>query len=136
MTGKDCVFCEILRGERLDTEILAEGDYYIVLKPIKPVVEGHLLFIPKIHFERFTERTFLAADIFETAARWALHNPGYEDSNIIVSQGKSATQTVSHLHIHLVPRQPDDGLLLPWGKLASDHKPKSQPLSVVSDVNR
>jgi histidine triad (HIT) family protein len=34
--------------------------------------------------------------------------------NIITSAGRDATQTVDHLHLHLVPRRPGDGLALPW----------------------
>jgi histidine triad (HIT) family protein len=34
--------------------------------------------------------------------------------NFITSAGKAATQSVMHLHIHIVPRQEGDGLLLPW----------------------
>ncbi|MFI0712504.1 HIT domain-containing protein [Streptomyces inhibens] len=34
--------------------------------------------------------------------------------NVITSRGPSATQTIRHLHIHLVPRADGDGLLLPW----------------------
>jgi histidine triad (HIT) family protein len=36
------------------------------------------------------------------------------DCNLIVSKGPSATQTVAHLHLHIVPRRPGDGLALPW----------------------
>jgi histidine triad (HIT) family protein len=35
-------------------------------------------------------------------------------ANLITSKGSAATQTVFHLHVHLVPRQVDDGLPLPW----------------------
>jgi histidine triad (HIT) family protein len=46
------------------------------------------------------------------------------DFNIITSAGPSATQTVFHLHVHLVPRVPGDGLALPWtGQGKSDAAP-------------
>jgi histidine triad (HIT) family protein len=35
--------------------------------------------------------------------------------NIITSAGTEATQTVFHLHVHIVPREAGDGLELPWG---------------------
>ena len=36
------------------------------------------------------------------------------DMNLITSKGRPATQSVFHLHLHLVPRKVDDGLALPW----------------------
>lgn len=39
---------------------------------------------------------------------------GLESANFITSAGPAATQSVFHLHVHLVPRFEDDGLILPW----------------------
>ncbi len=36
------------------------------------------------------------------------------DCNVITSRGAAATQTVRHLHVHVVPRRQGDGILLPW----------------------
>lgn len=36
------------------------------------------------------------------------------DHNLIINQGPAASQTVEHLHVHYVPRRPNDGLKLPW----------------------
>lgn len=129
-TADGCVFCEIIEGKRLDTEIIGRGLEWIALVPIKPVTPGHLLFIPKMHFEGFSDSPMEAAVLVAAAGIYARQQPEmYREANIIVSQGKSATQTVPHCHLHLVPRAPDDGLIIPWGKPSHEHKPKSVPLS-------
>ena len=46
------------------------------------------------------------------------HEP--RDYNVITSAGRAATQTVMHLHFHLVPREPGDGLMLPWSDKGAD----------------
>lgn len=38
----------------------------------------------------------------------------HEAANLITSRGGAATQTVFHLHVHVVPREAGDGLALPW----------------------
>jgi histidine triad (HIT) family protein len=50
------------------------------------------------------------------AAEYCKHS-GIYDYNIITSMGEYATQTVFHLHVHIVPRRLNDGLHLPWTEL-------------------
>lgn len=121
----DCVFCDIIDGLEPAEVVITETDY-LCIKPIKPVVDGHLLFIPRTHYADAIVSPAAAAMLgilTEAAARWAWAL-GLDDCNIITSAGPAATQTVPHLHVHLVPRQADDGLRLPWGKLAHEHTPK------------
>ena len=110
-----CVFCEIVVG-RSNAEILAYMRDSVVLVPLNPVVDGHVIVISKLH----------CADAFyipskfgitaEDAASWAKHqsDPRYKSVNFITSVGIPATQSINHLHIHIVPRQTGDGLMLPW----------------------
>jgi histidine triad (HIT) family protein len=84
----------------------------IAIVPLDPVVEGHLLVIPKRHITDFTENPTISGDVVELASELAAEIGG--DFNLITSKGISATQSVFHLHIHLVPRRENDGLALPW----------------------
>lgn len=43
-------------------------------------------------------------------------------ANLITSKGADATQSVYHLHVHIAPRQADDGLHLPWTSQHTAHK--------------
>ncbi|MFG2976265.1 HIT family protein [Streptomyces sp. NPDC048331] len=106
----DCPFCEIIAG-RAPATIVRDWPDAIAIVPLNPVVDGHLLVIPKAHVVDFTEEAYVSAVTMLCAAELA------EDSgpmNLITSKGRAATQSVFHLHLHLVPRVENDGLALPW----------------------
>jgi histidine triad (HIT) family protein len=106
-----CVFCQIVAKET-PARIVAEWSNALAFSPRSPVVSGHVLVIPKIHVMDFAEDPKISGDVMERAAQLAriVNVP----MNLITSWGVAATQTVFHLHLHLVPRKPGDGLLLPW----------------------
>lgn len=106
MTG--CVFCDrIDRGdcERVNSEV-------VTFEPLHPVTPGHVLVVPWKHVRDFTERPSLTGHVMAAAAEVAKEFGG--PCNVITSAGADATQTVFHLHVHLVPRHSGDGLALPW----------------------
>jgi histidine triad (HIT) family protein len=107
----DCVFCKIIEGTE-PAEILADDGVCITIVPLNPVTEGHVLVIPKTHVRDFADDHIVSAYTMVTASLYAYRNPG--EYNLITSRGKNATQSVFHLHIHLVPRRENDGLALPW----------------------
>jgi histidine triad (HIT) family protein len=104
----DCVFCDIVQGKAPAT-VLHEWDDAIAIVPLGPVVEGHTLVIPKRHVADAASDPETSAATMRRAAEivpWP--------ANIITSLGAEATQSVWHLHLHLVPRAENDGLALPW----------------------
>ena len=107
-----CPFCEILAG-RAPAEIVGEWPDMIAIVPLNPVTEGHVLVIPRQHVKDAKEVPWITGNAFMRAAQLS-DGP----CNLITSVGVEATQTVRHLHVHLVPRRVDDGLLLPWTALA------------------
>ena len=108
-----CVFCDYAGPSEIIAEYLG-GDVFVI-EPINPVTEGHVLVIPRVHIANFTDKPSHVFDAVMTAARW--HARSYLRScNLITSKGEAATQTVSHLHVHLVPRRKNDGLKLPWSE--------------------
>lgn len=109
----DCVFCEIVRGEA-PAEIVWEGDRALAFVPLDPVTPGHALVIPKVHVANALMRPALTADVFGSAAYYANIVKDCSGVNLITSAGESATQSVFHLHVHVVPRRENDGLRLPW----------------------
>lgn len=106
----DCVFCKKLRERSV--KIFPGNVAYFT--PLNPVIEGHLLFIPAFHVTDFTELPNVTGRVMKAAAQYARHAGGEWDWNVITSKGSLATQTVFHLHVHLVPRVAGDGLHLPW----------------------
>ena len=107
-----CPFCEIAAG-RAPAEMVHEWDHVIAFRPLKPVVEGHVLVVPRVHVEDFSTWPAVSASVMARAAELAANDPD-RAYNIITSKGREATQSVFHLHLHLVPRAKDDGLALPW----------------------
>jgi histidine triad (HIT) family protein len=105
---EECPFCDY-EGP---SKILHDFGDVIVIEPLQPVTPGHLLVIPKAHVPSFAPSPPTTAVVMQRAAEWVATKGG--DWNLITSKGEAATQTVGHLHVHLVPRSKGDGLALPW----------------------
>ena len=113
-----CAFCAILAGEAPAT-IVRSWPTAIAIKPLNPVTEGHTLVIPATHVRDATEDPEVSALAMAAAAEYAA---GVGPCNVITSVGREATQTVFHLHIHVVPRRGGDGLALPWTPHAAERR--------------
>lgn len=110
MTG-ECMFCQIISGGE-PAEIVMEWSDAIAIVPLDPVVEGHVIVIPKVHVSDWVENPFVSGLTMMRAAE--LEGWGRRATNLITSAGRAATQSVFHLHLHIVPRRENDGLALPW----------------------
>jgi histidine triad (HIT) family protein len=103
-----CPFCLITHG-LAPAEIVQQWDDAIAIVPLNPVTPGHLLVIPRQHVPDALTVPEVAALTMQRAAELATGS-----CNLITSVGAEATQTVRHLHLHIVPRRAGDGLALPW----------------------
>ncbi len=115
--GPGCPFCDrISRGEY--DEELSLPDQVAVFEPLGPVTPGHLLVLPFRHVRDAAEEPHVTGYVMEHAARLLNHfsSPaiGPYEANLITSVGRAATQSVFHLHVHLIPHREGDGLVLPW----------------------
>ena len=109
MSWPVCPFCERIAAGQYDEEP-RRGCY--IFEPLNPVVPGHLLVVPGEHVRNAAVAPATASAVmFEAASK--VQRLGIE-ANLITSVGPLATQTVMHLHIHIVPRHENDGLHLPW----------------------
>lgn len=115
--SNNCIFCSIANGNAKST-IIKEWDDCIAIVPLGPVVPGHILVIPKNHVDDFTDNPDITANAMRRASELAKSIGG--EFNLITSKGENATQSVFHLHIHLVPRNENDGLKLPWSNQIKD----------------
>ncbi|MEU6990327.1 HIT family protein [Streptomyces sp. NPDC046465] len=107
-----CPFCAIVLG-RAPAEIVRELGSALAIVPLDPVVDGHLLVIPKHHVADFADDPYITGITAQCAAELA-RDLGLVSANLITSKGRAATQSVFHLHQHLLPRAENDGLALPW----------------------
>ena len=101
-----CVFCEIIAG-RAPATIVREWHSDIAIVPFNPVTNGHVIVIPRVHVPDATTSANVSGQTMRQAARLAR---GMGPCDIITSVGAEATQTVLHLHVHVIPRQAGDGL--------------------------
>src|SRR5690554_5342446 len=112
-----CAFCDIVHGDA-PARILTDGVLNLAIEPLNPVTPGHFLVIPKNHVDDAYADPNTSAAAMNDAALWGrlrtLREPRFDSVNIITSVGSPATQTVFHLHLHVVPRVEGDGLKLPW----------------------
>ncbi|MFY1688028.1 HIT family protein [Plantactinospora sp. WMMB782] len=108
----DCPFCEIVGREDPDAREVFRDDNVVAFFPTEPATLGHTLLVPRSHIEdiwtlddRTATNLASATLMLANAIRRAIKPDGL---NVIQSNGEAATQTVPHLHIHLVPRWRDD----------------------------
>ncbi len=104
----ECVFCAIVAG-KAPAAIVAQWPDALAIVPHRPVVPGHVLVLPRTHVRDFADDPEVTAATMRRAADF-----GRRPANLITSAGSEATQTVFHLHVHIVPRSENDGLPLPW----------------------
>lgn len=107
----NCEFCKIVRGET-EARVVGDTDDVIVFLPLTPATLGHTLVVPKLHIADIWS---LEPALVEPVGRVTLRTAyairkamSPEGLNIINSNGAVASQSVPHLHIHLVPRWEGD----------------------------
>ncbi|MEZ5335329.1 MAG: HIT family protein [Methanolobus sp.] len=108
----DCLFCKIVAGEIPSHKVYEDESVYAFLD-IYPCSEGHVIVLPKKHFDRFNDMDEQsAATLFASVNRIAKvveKTLGLEAMNIGINNGEIAGQTVPHVHVHIIPRREGDG---------------------------
>jgi histidine triad (HIT) family protein len=107
----DCLFCRILAGE-LAVATVFEDDLTLAFLDHRPLFPGHCLLIPKAHYETLADLPDdLIAPLFRNAKLLASAvEQGMESEGSFVAINNRVSQSVPHLHIHIVPRRRKDGL--------------------------
>lgn len=119
MTVDDgCPFCEIVGREDPDAREVYRDSRAVAFFPTEPATLGHTLLAPRLHIpDIWGLSQDLAAHLGVLAVRLAQavrRAVEPEGLNVIQSNGTAATQTVPHLHIHLVPRWRGDAVGRIW----------------------
>lgn len=107
----DCLFCRIVSGE-LPATIVYEDDDSVAFLDHRPLFPGHTLLVPREHVETLGELStktvgpyFTAAQLLSRAVEAAMEAEGS-----FVAMNNRVSQSVPHLHVHIVPRRRKDGL--------------------------
>jgi histidine triad (HIT) family protein len=108
---KDCIFCKIVSGE-IAANVVLEAQQAIAFLDHRPLFPGHCLLIPKEHVETLIDLPrqdvapfFSSAQTLAAAIEQALQAEG-----TFVAINNRVSQSVPHLHVHIVPRRRKDGL--------------------------
>jgi histidine triad (HIT) family protein len=113
----ECEFCQIVRGEQ-PARIVADSPGALAFFPLRPVCLGHTIVIPKTHVpDLWAAGSVLGAGLMQAVidvgnAITSTLNP--DGMNLISSAGQAASQSVFHLHLHVVPRWAGDHIGPIW----------------------
>jgi len=107
----ECLFCRIAAGD-VEADVVLDDSDFLAFLDHRPLFPGHCLLIPKRHYETLTDLPVtLATPLVEntqilcTAIEQQLGAHG-----TFVAINNRVSQSVPHLHVHVVPRRPKDGL--------------------------
>jgi len=113
----DCIFCKIISGE-IGSATIYENEQFKVILDRFPLNEGHILVLPKQHYDNiFDMDPEVGGRLFQLAIRIAgvmKKTLGFENMNVMQNNGLVAGQTVLHFHLHLIPRYENDGLTMSY----------------------
>ena len=108
---RSCVFCKVISGE-IPANVVFEDEVAIAFLDHRPLFPGHCLLVPKDHFETLSDLPselvgpfFKNVQLLARAVELALEAEGS-----FVAMNNRVSQSVPHLHVHIVPRRKKDGL--------------------------
>ncbi len=112
MSNDFCIFCEIVAG-RAGASVVYEDDRVLAFLDLFPIVEGHILVIPKAHAAYLADMDAEdGAQVFRVGQMLAqaVRDSGVrcEGVNLFLSDGAVAGQEVFHVHLHVLPRYTGD----------------------------
>jgi len=111
VTSGSCAFCEIAAGAEA-ASVVFEDELSLAFLDSRPLFHGHSLLIPREHHETLADlpdelvaALFSNAQLLSRAIPEAMGKPGS-----FVALNNVVSQSIPHLHVHVVPRKPKDGL--------------------------
>ena len=111
MRDPSCVFCTIAAGEA-ESELVLEDDDFVAFLDQRPVFKGHVLLVPREHVVTLPDLPGSLRDGFLAAAQRLATAvvDGLGAQGSFVAMNNVVSQSVAHLHLHVVPRTKGDGL--------------------------
>ena len=106
-----CLFCRIISGE-VASHVILEDNSCLAFLDHRPLFAGHCLLVPKVHYETLADLpAVLLAPLFANAQLLSkAMEQGLGAGGSFVAINSRVSQSVPHLHIHVVPRRKGDGL--------------------------
>lgn len=133
MKDSNCIFCKLANGD-IPTRSIYEDDDFNVILDMSPATKGHALILPKEHAATIYEmEEEVLAKAMQLAKKLVVQNTpklGAAGYNLVQNNGECAGQTVSHFHLHLIPRYENDGQKIGWEPTS----PTAEELDQVKDL--
>jgi histidine triad (HIT) family protein len=126
-----CSFCAIAAGDKQATLVLEQADMLAFLDH-RPLFWGHSLLIPRKHYETMLDLPpELVGPLFQASTRLArAMEEGLAAAGSFVAVNNRVSQSVPHLHVHVVPRRPKDGLRgFFWPRTRYDSEQQAQQVA-------
>ncbi|MGI8775880.1 MAG: HIT family protein [Acidimicrobiales bacterium] len=107
----DCVFCRVAAGEA-PAAMVVDEDHVVAFLDVRPLFPGHCLLVPRDHHETLVDLPDdLVGPLFASARRLAQAvECAMEAHGSFIALNNRVSQSVAHLHVHVVPRRYKDGL--------------------------
>ncbi|HZN09261.1 MAG TPA: HIT family protein [Pyrinomonadaceae bacterium] len=111
MANENCLFCRIVTGE-VPAVVVYEDDDAVAFLDHRPLFHGHTLLVPRKHVETLGELPVsLVEPFFKTAQLLSrVVEKALDAEGTFVAMNNRVSQSVPHLHVHVVPRRKKDGL--------------------------
>jgi histidine triad (HIT) family protein len=107
-----CIFCKIADG-KVKARVISQSNKAMSFLDSMPLSLGHTLVIPKSHYQKVQEMSReYSSEVFDLLWQVSLaveKAAGANASIIAVHNGREAGQEVPHVHVHIIPRNADDG---------------------------
>jgi histidine triad (HIT) family protein len=106
-----CVFCAIVAGET-PADLVHEEEDFVAFLDVRPVFKGHTLLVPRVHVDTLPDLPAELRDPFLALAQRlaTAMQVGLDAQGSFVAVNNVVSQSVPHLHLHVVPRTKGDGL--------------------------
>jgi len=107
----NCIFCQIVLGDR-PAHVVLESEHALAFLDARPVFPGHALLVPRDHYETLGDLPApLVGELFADAQRLAVAvEEAMNADGTFVAMNNRVSQSVPHVHVHVVPRRRKDGL--------------------------
>ena len=107
----DCIFCKIINKE-IPAKIISETTDTLAFMDAFPLTKGHVLVIPKNHYEKIQDMPLEKnTALFETLRKVLLKVDKLTNATLVaIHNGKESGQEIPHVHIHLIPRSSEDSV--------------------------
>lgn len=107
----ECLFCDI-RDRKTEAVEVYEDESTLAFLDHRPLFHGHVLVIPKQHVDNVFECPFdLSEDVFHAVKLIAAGvKEAMQSTGILIITNNGVSQSVDHLHVHVIPRTKGDGL--------------------------